>query len=229
MSLFAGSCVLSFQSGNDKSPGSREFKKLSEFGNSSLQRHKSCQNTWWRSVPDLCWRLEPLICRSLVVFWFRGAWHDSIRGIKPALRALFIANFGPSPPSPKIGYCSFVAFPTFRLSINFCVLDRFKLIETHWNWSILVEAEWNWLKLIENDRNMIEIEWKSTRIWEKNPLKSPKIGFGDFAWKVGRKKTPYETPFAIVSEEAPTVSKKAKAVSKKAPSVSKKAKILNCK
>ena len=34
-------------SGNDKRPGSRGFKKLSEFGSSSLQGYKNSQNTCW--------------------------------------------------------------------------------------------------------------------------------------------------------------------------------------
>ena len=38
-------CVLDCFSGNDKRPGSRGFKKLSEFGDSSLQGYKSSQNT----------------------------------------------------------------------------------------------------------------------------------------------------------------------------------------
>ena len=49
-------------SGNDKRPGSRGFKKLSEFGNSSLQGHK--RGGW--SVTDLCWLVEPSISGSFV-------------------------------------------------------------------------------------------------------------------------------------------------------------------
>ena len=35
----------------------------------------------------------------------------------------------------------------------------------------------------------VEMDWKSMRIWGKNLLKLPKIGFRDFAWKGGAKKT----------------------------------------
>ena len=44
----------------------------------------------------------------------------------------------------------------------------------------------NWLKLTENNRKSTEVDWKSRRLWGKL-LKLPKIGFRDFAWKVGRK------------------------------------------
>ena len=57
---------------------------------------------------------------------------------------------------------------------------RFWASQTDWNWLKLIKIDWSWLKLIKHDRKSIDNRQESGG----KPLKSPKIGFGHFAWKV---------------------------------------------
>ena len=63
----------------------------------------------------------------------------------------------------------------FRLSLNACVFDRVKLIETDSNWLKLIETDWKWLKITRNRSKWIA----SRRESGEKPLTLQKIGFRD--------------------------------------------------
>ena len=69
-------------------------------------------------------------------------------------------------------------FPTFWMSINSCVFDQVKPIETDSNWLTLIKADWSWLKMTDIRSTWMEIH----ETLGENHAKSLKIGFGDFAW-----------------------------------------------
>ena len=64
-----------------------------------------------------------------------------------------------------------VLFPTFRLSINSCVLTEWnwlKLIENDWSWLKLTETDWRWQKIDGNglkvDENLGENQWNCRKL-----------------------------------------------------------------